>query len=244
MGVPGVCEACGAIRGENVMASENIKLFHSLNDILAMIPIPIFEQLSYESKLGKSLKKTLRHFDSLKLLEEVETVAEWLNTMNDILRGTKAEYRIKSLESIRAKYERLKSIQGCQVCEVFNDILGLRFVCGNYEELRLMKAASFRISDMSKGKANDDGYRGLHVYYQMSNKHYPIELQFHTLKDSRINAFLHDNVYKRGLSSNTGRQIRAKYEENLLKGEDGFKDINIALPENNMHTSDGEIITP
>ena len=31
---------------------------------------------------------------------------------------------------------------------------------------------------MSKGKSNDDGYRGVHVYYQKDNKHYPIEIQF------------------------------------------------------------------
>ena len=38
-----------------------------------------------------------------------------------------------------------------------------------------------RIADMSNGKAADDGYRGVHAYYQKSGKHYPIEIQFNTL---------------------------------------------------------------
>lgn len=33
---------------------------------------------------------------------------------------------------------------------------------------------------MSHGKANDDGYRGVHVYYQLDNFHYPIEIQYNT----------------------------------------------------------------
>ena len=29
---------------------------------------------------------------------------------------------------------------------------------------------------MSAGKANDDGYRGIHVNYQKDGHHYPIEI--------------------------------------------------------------------
>ena len=45
---------------------------------------------------------------------------------------------------------------------------------------------------MSKGKSNDDGYRGVHVYYQKDNKHYPIEIQFNTYSDRQLNDWLHD----------------------------------------------------
>ena len=44
-----------------------------------------------------------------------------------------------------------------------------------------------RIADMSKGKANDDSYRGVHVYYQASNYHYPIEIQYNTFYDRQLN---------------------------------------------------------
>ena len=30
------------------------------------------------------------------------------------------------------------------------------------------------------GKANDDGYRGVHLYFQLDHKHYPIEIQMNT----------------------------------------------------------------
>ena len=54
---------------------------------------------------------------------------------------------------------------------------------------------------MSKGKSNDDGYRGVHIYYQKDNKHYPIEIQFNTYYDRQLNDWLHDKFYKRGYDS-------------------------------------------
>lgn len=30
----------------------------------------------------------------------------------------------------------------------------------------LMNLDNFRVADMSKGKVNNDGYRGIHLYYQ------------------------------------------------------------------------------
>ena len=52
---------------------------------------------------------------------------------------------------------------------------------------------------MSNGKAVDDGYRGVHVYYQKSGQHYPIEIQFNTLFDRQLNNWLiiHDINLKR-----------------------------------------------
>ena len=40
---------------------------------------------------------------------------------------------------------------------------------------------------MSKGKTLDDGYRGIRVYYQKDNHHYPIGLQFYTYYDRQFN---------------------------------------------------------
>ena len=51
---------------------------------------------------------------------------------------------------------------------------------------------------MSGGKARDDGYRGVHAYFQLSNFHYPIENQYNTFYDRQINNWLHKYVYKRG----------------------------------------------
>lgn len=217
------------------MAREEIKLFYSLNDILRMITAEILGDFSYESRFGISLKKTLRHFNESALLAEAESVAEWLLARKHIL-PLNVIYRIKTRDSIRNKYERMKSVHGVQVREIFNDILGLRFICADYDNFLCANDALFRVVDMSGGKKNDDGYRGVHIYYQKNNLNYPVEIQLHTLKDSRLNAFLHDHVYKKKLPCDIGRHIREKYEENLLKGEDGLKNIDSILPENNMHT--------
>ena len=44
---------------------------------------------------------------------------------------------------------------------------------------------------MSHGKSVDDGYRGVHLYFQKDNLHYPIEIQFNTLYDRQLNNWLH-----------------------------------------------------
>lgn len=87
------------------------------------------------------------------------------------------DYRIKSLQSARLKYVRCYPYH--QAGKVFNDMLGFRTLCDDYKEvLALNSSTRIRIADMSKGKAHDDGYRGVHVYFQLSNFHYPIEIQY------------------------------------------------------------------
>lgn len=77
---------------------------------------------------------------------------------------------------------------------------------------------------MSKGKAIDDGYRGIHVYYQKSGRHYPIEIQFNTLFDRQLNNWLHDYLYKKNYSVQIGKIMRNKYENGLIRNEDEFKE--------------------
>lgn len=78
---------------------------------------------------------------------------------------------------------------------------------------------------MSMGKANDDGYRGVHVYYQKSGRHYPIEIQFNTLFDRQLNNWLHDYLYKKNLSDSVGKTIRLQYERGLIRDESSFKEV-------------------
>ena len=84
-----------------------------------------------------------------------------------------------------------------QTRKVFNDVLGFRAFCDSYDQILDEDSSQFRIADMSSGKAVDDGYRGIHVYYQKSGKHYPIEIQFNTLFDRQLNNWLHDYLYKK-----------------------------------------------
>lgn len=64
------------------------------------------------------------------------------------------------------------------------------------------------IADMSHRKMDDDGYRGVHVYFQIDNSFYPIEIQFNTLYDRQINNWLHDYLYKKDFPNTVGCIMR------------------------------------
>ena len=69
------------------------------------------------------------------------------------------------------KYERYYPDH--QTAKVFNDMLGLRTLCNSYGEMIDMAVLDkIRVADMTGGKTRDDGYRGVHVYFQMSSFHY------------------------------------------------------------------------
>ena len=87
------------------------------------------------------------------------------------------------------------------------------------------ESSQFRIADMTQGKAEDDGYRGVHVYYQKSGKHYPIEIQFNTLFDRQLNNWLHDYLYKKNCPINVGKAMRERYESGLIRNEHEFKEV-------------------
>lgn len=69
-----------------------------------------------------------------------------------------------------------------------------------------------KIADMSQGKANDDGYRGIHVYFQLDGSHYPIEIQYNTYYDRQFNNWLHKYIYKKDYAPEIGSELRKMYE--------------------------------
>ena len=140
------------------------------------LSIDILDKLSYKSQLGINLKKNLHYFDKEALLNELFAVSEWMDEQ-DILSEIALDYRVKSVESILGKYARYYPDH--QVRKVFNDILGFRAFCDNYEDvLEMSTDCMFHVADMSKGKSDDDGYRGVHLYFQKDNSYYPIERLF------------------------------------------------------------------
>ena len=185
------------------------------------LSVKILDALSFESHLESPLKKNLHYFDKDLLIDELVTMTEWLDEQ-EILSGIALDYRIKSLDSILLKYNRYYPDH--QTRKVFNDILGFRAFCDSYDQILKEKTSQFRIADMIKGKAADDGYRGVHVYYQKSGRHYPIEIQFNTLFDRQLNNWLHDYLYKRDYPMETGKMIREKYESGLIRNENEFKE--------------------
>jgi len=185
------------------------------------LSVDIFNSLSFESKLGINLKNNLHYFDKDKLISELSDMTAWLDEQ-DILSEIALDYRIKSLSSILDKYDRYYPDR--QARKVFNDILGFRAFCDNYDSLLINEDDLFRTADMSNGKANDDGYRGVHVYYQKNGFCYPIEIQFNTLYDRQFNNWLHDYLYKKNYPNEIGRKLRLLYETGKIRNETEFKE--------------------
>ena len=99
-------------------------------------------------------------------------------------------------------------------------------MCDNYEDiLELGQIPKLRIADMSKGKANDDGYRGIHVYFQLDGSHYPIEIQYNTYYDRQFNNWLHKYTYKKNYPDKVGRALRYCYENGRITAEKEFKEV-------------------
>ncbi len=197
----------------------------TLEDILKKdgLSLEKLKGLSYHSNLGIRLKKNLHYFDKDLLFKELDEVNAWYDCC-DGLHDIVTDYRIKSIQSARLKYERY--YPNHQMGKVFNDMLGFRALCDNYEDvLRLSECENIRVADMSTGKAYDDGYRGIHVYYQLSSYHYPIEIQYNTYYDRQLNNWLHKYIYKRNYSNEIGCILRKEYEGGKIRTEKDFLEV-------------------
>lgn len=181
----------------------------------------LLQSLSYESNLDKSLKNTLRKFDKDNLIDEILDLKEFYES-TDLLRDVKFSYRIKSLQSCILKYNKYYPSIGVNKC--FNDLLGIRVIVSDYSEILEQDLEIFKIADMRSGKVNDDGYRGIHLYYQKSNRHYPIEIQVNSKRDRKLNDWLHIHLYKHIKDNSIGLLLRQKYDNNEFESEEGFKE--------------------
>ncbi|MDO0371527.1 hypothetical protein KLN81_18280 [Clostridioides difficile] len=182
----------------------------------------ILDKLSYESKLGKSLKNTLRKFNKDDIFKEIRNISRYLNSRKIDFKFP-VSYRIKSYHSCLIKYD--KYYPSFELNKCFNDLLGIRIIVDSYYELFEQDLSSFRLADMRTGKANDDGYRGVHLYYQKSNFHYPIELQVNTKIDRQINDLLHIYVYKHTKNNSIGKEIRKLFDEGKFENLEEFKGV-------------------
>ncbi|MCI5752856.1 MAG: hypothetical protein MR038_10335 [Oscillospiraceae bacterium] len=186
------------------------------------LSLELLKELSFKSSLGISLKKDLRYFPKDELLNELFSMADWYDE-KEILYEIALDYRIKSRDSIMNKYDRY--FPDSQARKTFNDILGFRAFCDDYHDVLALKSEFFRLADMSCGKAHDDGYRGVHLYFQLDNSHYPIEIQYNTLYDRQLNNWLHEYVYKKGYPNTIGQELRKSYENSLIKKEKDFTEV-------------------
>ena len=184
--------------------------------------IELLARLSFQSVLGINLKKNLHYFDKDSLISEIKRVNAWYDEFEE-LHELALDYRIKSVQSAVLKYNRYYPDH--QTRKVFDDLLGFRSLCDNYDDvLELRAIPEFRIADMTKGKAKDDGYRGVHVYYQLDGNHYPIEIQYNTYYDRQFNNWLHKYIYKKNYENEVGLQLRNLYERAKIQTEQDFKE--------------------
>lgn len=96
------------------------------------LSLKILDMLSFESHLGIPLKKNLHYFDRESLIQELIKMTEWLDEQ-ELFADIALDYRIKCLDSILLKYDRY--YPNHQTRKVFNDILGFRAFCNNYDEV-------------------------------------------------------------------------------------------------------------
>lgn len=186
------------------------------------LTIELLVRLSFRSKLGINLKKNLHYFDKDALFSELIKVNEWYDEFEE-LHELALDYRIKSVQSAILKYNRYYPDR--QARKVFDDLLGFRSLCDSYDDvLKLKEIPELRIADMSKGKAKDDGYRGIHVYFQLDGSHYPIEIQYNTYYDRQFNNWLHKYIYKKAYENEIGLQLRKLYENAKIQSEQDFKE--------------------
>lgn len=181
----------------------------------------ILDILSYKTSLSQNLKKTLRHFNKNEVLKEIESVYFWYQQF-DILDELDLDYRIKAINSASLKWERYYPDGNFRT--VFNDMLGIRILCDSYDEVFGIHLNKIHIADMTKGKSIDDGYRGVHIYFQKDNYHYPIEIQINTYYDRQFNNWMHDLFYKRGYDMKIGCYLRSMYECGKIKSKKNLKE--------------------
>ena len=182
----------------------------------------LLDNLSYKSNLGISLKRNLHYFNKDDVMDEMIKFTVWL-ARNGSLKELDLDYRVKSLESISSKFDRYYPDH--QLRKVFDDILGLRAICDSYDDVLNVDFPNIRIADMTKGKSKEDGYRGVHVYYQREPSYYPIEIQFNTFYDRQLNDWLHDYLYKKNYPLYVGKELRRQYEIGYVRSLVEFEEV-------------------
>lgn len=182
------------------------------------LTLDLLKRLSYKSELGINL----HYFDKDSLIDELKKINRWYDSIDE-LQELALDYRIKSMQSAIFKYNRY--YPDYQARKVFDDLLGFRSLCDNYDDILELRAISeLRIADMLQGKANDDGYRGIHVYFQLDGSHYPIEIQYNTYYDRQFNNWLHKYTYKKNYDNCIGLKLRRMYERGKILTEQNFKE--------------------
>ena len=174
------------------------------------------KSISCLSSFGKSLNKRAL---SEELLEcAIKDSSRFCNILLQKPFLLNYVWRVKSENSIILKY--YKGLQNqLRFNTVFNDLIGLRLKVQEYPE---EYPDYFRVVDMRNGKKNDDGYRGVHLYYQLDNYHYQVVIQLWSVKDYDFNKWSHEYGYKT-LQDEELRLLREKCDLGIITCEEQYR---------------------
>lgn len=176
----------------------------------------ILNDLSYKTKLGRSLKQiSLRDTPFTDILEDIGCYRS--RYIDILIEENLIGSRFKSDDSIIRKYKKtLENNGGFKQC--FNDILGFRLRLDSYPT---EYPEYFRVLDLRNGKLVDDGYRAVHLYYQRDNLAYPIELQLWCENDYFFNVWSHKHTYKYNIPA-IGKKLYEEYKLGNIASEINF----------------------
>lgn len=118
----------------------------------------LLSSISYRTSLNMSLRKSLSKVDKDLLFSDLELAIEFLAEQCFLM---DYQNRVKSLQSCKLKCEK-NLLKGNNIKSAFNDLFGIRIIVNEYQQCY---PSHFRVVNMTKGKKNDDGYRGVHLYY-------------------------------------------------------------------------------
>lgn len=174
----------------------------------------LLSSISYRTSLNMSLRKSLSKVDKDLLFSDLELAIEFLAEQCFLM---DYQNRVKSLQSCKLKCEK-NLLKGNNIKIAFNDLFGIRIIVNEYQQCY---PSHFRVVNMTKGKKNDDDYRGVHLYYQKDNYHYPIGIQLNTPSDRLFADLTHKHLYKK-VPNELAIVLRDKFDNGLILDEKDF----------------------
>jgi putative GTP pyrophosphokinase len=200
------------------------KMSKKLEPILrnSMDALDIFEiakEFSLPSGLSTSLKNSTQKFKWEDIIIDLCQAREIAMEKFDSLKlPNTVLFRVKSENSCSLKFNKFVTLGTFPLSRALNDIVGFRVIC----DYSIKAPAEYTAVNMLSGKKNDDGYRGMHYYYQASNMHYPVEIQVNSEHDSFFNVLLHECVSKYESANEIGSKLRKLYESGNIYNRETF----------------------
>lgn len=180
-------------------------LWKGIESLFGLHALPLSFAKKYSEFDPETLETIIDNKDQF-MFSALDATIKIDEEMNAISQDVDFTYRFKANKEIAKKFANLDMTK--QLYNIFNDVLGFRFIIRTDPEGLLQAAQKFidkcpsdnincKLADQSDGKKNNDGYKGIHVYLRMKhNLSFPIEIQFWTREHALLNDYLHDDIYK------------------------------------------------